>query len=358
MTPADIRHILDLARWAPSGDNTQPWRFQILANDRVAVHAFDTRDECVYDMDGHASHIAVGTLLENIAIAASTRGLAATFSRRPDSDERKPIIDVLLLKTPDINANPLAPSILTRSVQRRPMPTTPLTDAQKETLEASVKPGYQIVWLDSLKDRLRTARLTYHSAKLRLTIPEAYEVHRQIIDWGKEFSETKVPDQALGASPLSLPFMKFALKSWSRANFVNQLPGGTVLPRVELDWLPGLLCAAHCLFLAQYAPAGIDDYLDVGRAVQRFWLTATQIGLQHQPEITPLVFAAYARAGRNFSHSPGALAYAQGIADRLGALVGTDEAPRAVWMGRIGHGTLPKARSLRRPLESLLIPNQ
>ena len=28
--------ILDLARWAPSGDNTQPWRFEIVADDHIA----------------------------------------------------------------------------------------------------------------------------------------------------------------------------------------------------------------------------------------------------------------------------------------------------------------------------------
>ena len=27
MTP--VEQVLDLARWAPSGDNTQPWRFDI-----------------------------------------------------------------------------------------------------------------------------------------------------------------------------------------------------------------------------------------------------------------------------------------------------------------------------------------
>jgi molybdopterin/thiamine biosynthesis adenylyltransferase len=352
---ADVRHILDIARWAPSGDNEQPWRFEILANDRVAVHAFDTREDCVYDIDGHASHIAVGCLLENISIAASTRGLAARFLRRPDGDDRKPIIDVMLSTAPDTAANPLASVIVKRSVQRRPMRTTSLTAAQKEALEASVKPGYEIAWLESLKDRLRVASLTYHSAKLRLTMPEAYAVHREIIDWGKQFSETKVPDKALGASSLSLPLMKFALKSWSRANFINQLPGGTVMPRVELDWLPGMLCAAHCLIVAKHAPTDIDGYLEAGRAVQRFWLTATQLDLQHQPEITPLVFAAYARAGRSFSSLPGTLAYARGVADRLEVVAGTNEVPRVVWMGRIGHGTPSKARSLRLPLESLLI---
>ena len=52
--------ILDLARWAPSGDNTQPWRFEISGDLQVVVHGFDTRDHCVYDLRGHASQLALG----------------------------------------------------------------------------------------------------------------------------------------------------------------------------------------------------------------------------------------------------------------------------------------------------------
>ena len=66
-----IEQILDLARWAPSGDNTQVWRFEIVAPDQVAVHCYDTRDHVVYDLDGHPSQVAVGAMLETMAIAAS-----------------------------------------------------------------------------------------------------------------------------------------------------------------------------------------------------------------------------------------------------------------------------------------------
>ena len=58
-----LLRILDRARWAPSGDNTQPWRFQIVADDQLIVHGHDTRDEILYDFDGHASHMAHGALL-------------------------------------------------------------------------------------------------------------------------------------------------------------------------------------------------------------------------------------------------------------------------------------------------------
>lgn len=74
-----IENILDVARWAPSGDNTQPWRFEIVDKLHFIVHGFDTRDHCVYDLDGHPSQMAIGALLENIEIAATEWGYSVEF---------------------------------------------------------------------------------------------------------------------------------------------------------------------------------------------------------------------------------------------------------------------------------------
>ena len=42
------------------------------------------------------------------------------------------------------------------------------------------------------------ARLLYRSAYIRLTTEEGFEVHRQTIEWGKHFSEDRIPEQAVG----------------------------------------------------------------------------------------------------------------------------------------------------------------
>src|SRR6187402_2826174 len=95
-----IEQILDLARWAPSGDNTQPWRFEIVDAMHVVVHGFDTRDHCVYDLDGHPSQISIGALLETIVIAASQHGLRADITRRKQSPDSKPTFEVGFVEDP------------------------------------------------------------------------------------------------------------------------------------------------------------------------------------------------------------------------------------------------------------------
>src|SRR6476661_4257652 len=95
-----IEQILDLARWAPSGDNTQPWRFQLTGEDRVIIHGSDTRDWCLYDIDGRPSQLALGALLENIEIAASCHSMQVSSCRRLEGPETTPRFEVRLSPAP------------------------------------------------------------------------------------------------------------------------------------------------------------------------------------------------------------------------------------------------------------------
>ena len=350
--------ILDLGRWAPSGDNTQPWRFEIAGDGHVVVHGFDTRDHCVYDLDGHPSQISLGALLETIAIAASTHGLTMRATRRSGTADTRPTFDLAFAAAAGIQPDALAPHITHRSVQRRLMNTRPLTSAEKQALDASVGSAHRLVWLEGTALKWQTARLMFANAKLRLTMPEAYRVHRDVIEWGARNSTDRVPDQALGVDPLTARLMQWIMRDWSRVAFFNRYLAGTVAPRLQMDLLPGLFCAAHFVLSANAPAQSIDDYVAAGRAMQRFWLTTTQLGLVMQPELTPLIFGRYVREGRSFSATPGLHEQARALTQRLEALIGEPESRLAVFMGRVGAGATPSARSTRRPLAELMAPGR
>ena len=356
MTPdAVMTQILDLARWAPSGDNTQPWRFEVIDSQHVVVHGFDTRSHCVYDLTGGPSQLSLGALLETLSIAASGHGLAMTAQRRTDMPDTTPTFDVSLAPDATIAADLLIPCITTRSVHRKAMDTRALTSAEKQALAASVGAAYRVEWIEGFDDKLRVARLMFENAKLRLTLPEAYRTHRDVIEWNARHSEDRVPDQALGIDPLTARLMQFVLKSWGRVEFFNRYLAGTWGPRIQMDFIPSLACGAHIVIKAQRKPQGIEDFVAAGRAVQRFWLTATHLGLFQQPEMTPLIFGAYVRQGLNFTVRPALEEKARTLEAQARGLIGGD-ADCAVWMGRIGAGSTPRARSLRRSLQQLMRP--
>jgi hypothetical protein len=350
--PDSIYRILDLARWAPSGDNTQCWRFEAPAADHLVVHGYDTRADTVYDLDGHPSQISMGALLETIAIAASAQGLRADAVRRADSPLERPVFDVRFSVDAGVKPSPLIDAIKKRSVQRRPMRTRPLTADEKRELEAAVGPGFAVSWIEGFGPKFQAARLMFNNAKLRLTMPEAYEVHRRIIHWSVTHSPDRVPDQALGVDNATLKLMKWAMVSWKRLSTMNAVMG-TWAPRLQMDLIPGLACAAHFVLKAKQQPRTIDDYVEAGRAVQRFWLTLTKLGLFMQPEMTPLIFSKYVREGTPFTRESKLHGPARRLQQEAEALIFTD-ALFPVYMGRLGAGKAPAARSERLPVEDLI----
>jgi nitroreductase len=342
--PDAVGAVLDLARWAPSGDNAQPWRFERLAGRAFAVHGRPGGGD-IYDLQGHASGLALGALLETAAIAATSLALRAEIAHRNGA------FAIELLDGGD--ADPLATVIRTRRVQRRPMRTTPLTARQREALVAAAAP-FEVRFLGSRRERRRAARLNFANALLRLGVPEAFATHAAAIEWGTDRSPERIPDRALGVDPLTARVMRWALASRPRAERLHRL-GGSVGPALQMSLLPGLACAAHFVLLAGRPPGSPDDFVAAGRAVQRFWLTATYAGLQLQPEYTPLVFHEYLRDGVSFTRDERSLAAARAVDARLTDLVGTDALERAVFYGRLGGGRAAAARSTRRPLEQLIV---
>jgi sulfur-carrier protein adenylyltransferase/sulfurtransferase len=351
-----VERILDLARWAPSGDNTQPWRFELVDETRFLVHAWDTSDWCVYDLDGRASQTAVGALLETIAIAASAEGMRANCKRDPEAPESNPVVEVVLSAETDLEPSPLLPCIKTRVTQRRPFSATPLTQVQRDRLEASVGTGYRLVWIDGWAGKWQMAKMLFRNANIRLTIPEAYRVHKEVIQWDSRFSEDRIPDQAVGLDPGTLKLMKWAMQSWDRVQMLNRYFAGTLMPRIQLDLIPALRCAAHFVIISDNPLENIDNYMDGGGALQRFWLTATALGLQFQPEMTPLIFSRYVNESRVFSQESAAVDSARRLAADFKGMIGEDRLSQAVFMGRLGIGLRPLSRSIRKPVAEKLQP--
>ena len=352
MNRQTLLEILDLARWAPSGDNTQPWRFEIVSDAHIAIHGHDTRKHVVYDFDGHASHMAHGALLETVRLAATRFGLKADWHIRDGCPDDNPVYDVRL-QSGDICEDPLVSFIETRCVQRRPMRTTPLSTVQKNALRASVGNTYTLQFLESFKERLAVARLLWHNAHLRLTCPEAFHVHREVIEWNARFSNDRIPDQALGVDAMTTRIMKWVMQSWERVTFMNRYLGGTIAPRVQMDFIPALACASHILIRPERAPTSVEDYVHAGVALQRLWLTASSLGLHLQPEMTPLIFRWYVSAERPISRLAKINEAAARLSDRFEQLAGADKDTPYVFFCRVGSSLPPKSRSLRKEVATL-----
>ncbi len=296
-----VEEIIDVARWTPSGDNSQPWRFRRTGDDAYVIRIADKSAENVYEYaGGQPTLLSAGMLLASLDIAASAAAMRLDWSysgHGPGGWE----IAIRFLPEPDRRIDPLYSYIPLRSVDRRPYRLTRLLAAQKDMLAASLGPDLAIAWYETTGARLAMTRLNAAATAIRLRIPETFEIHKNLIDWNRSRSPSGIPAGALGLDRGTLAVMRWGMQSWPRMNRLNQT-AGTFGASLQMDYLPGLFSAAHFSIRTRLSAEHRErDLLNAGAALQRFWLNATRLGLAMQPSLAPLAFAYWGRHALPFT---------------------------------------------------------
>jgi nitroreductase len=354
--PPAVERILEAAHWAPSGDNAQPWTFEVQNDNRFDV-LIRIEPGNVYEYrHGEPTLISAGTLLENIAIAAPSFGKRARWDYQGLSGDVHRI-PVTLEDAAGAPGNPLLAQIERRSVDRRAYQTQPLSAAQRQALTAAVGPEFSLEWHENLKDRRKVAALTRLATDIRLRIPETFAIHNRIVDWKRSQSPDGIPSRALGLDAMTLKIMRWTLAKRQRTEMANKM-GSPFFAGLQMDFLPGLFSAAYFAFRVPRRAAdpteAVRQLLRLGQAVQRFWLTATELGLVMQPCLAALAFAHYGAAGEAFTTSQAERRKAATLARRVECDLNGLQS--LVFLGRIGVPVKTKleSRSLRVPLASLV----
>ena len=353
----EIDEILHAARWAPSADNEQPWQFERLGNEAILVHLAPHDTQNVYQYRaGELNILAAGMLLENLRIAA------ASHSRRMEwrvDDGADPLrLHVQFTVDKDVVPDRLYASLGLRSVDRNRYRARRLTTAERRTLESALDGQLRLDWYPTALARLRIGRLGALATGIRLRMPEALPIHQKIIDWGTNLSPDRIPAGALGMDRVTLRIMRWALKSWSRMQLLNRF-GGALGAGMEMDYVPMLASAAAFTLRFPAAAEGarpVEQVLNAGAHIQRFWLTAARLGLALHPAMAILVFADYGQEGLPFSNQPSVRARAQRLAQGFRHVFGNEPGEYA-FMGRIGEPLrrMGVCRSVRQPVADLMV---
>ncbi|HEY4044296.1 MAG TPA: ThiF family adenylyltransferase [Rhodopila sp.] len=355
-----IEEILNLARWAPSGDNAQPWSFRIEDDETVRVRIHHAAANVYEYRNGEPTWLSAGMLIETMRIAATgwERGMVCQVpTGAPDTTMMDTTMTVRFPRTSGVAIDPLLSFVTLRSVDRRGYAWRALSTPEKSALGACVTGGLSIDWHEGLRNRWSVARLSALATAIRLRCPEAFRVHQQLIDWDHPQTPSGIPAHAVGLSRLSVRMMRWGMGEWARMLWLNRL-GGALTASVEMDYLPGIGSAA---FFVLRRPRGagnqaaVEELIEAGRGMQRFWLTATRLGLAVQPLLATIAFAHYGERGIRFSSEPGLARRAQSLARAFRETLGAP-AGEVLFVGRIGEPfpRLPTHRSTRRSLAELM----
>ncbi|MCX8997455.1 nitroreductase family protein [Rhizobiaceae bacterium BDR2-2] len=267
-TPSpDIGELIRYAALAANGHNTQPWRFGI-EDGGIALFPDEARRTPVVDPDDHHLFVSLGCAVETLAIAAQATGRPGEVVVEP-GDGSAVRFD---FSAGPARADPLFDAIPLRQSTRVDYDGRAVPPADLAALErAAAEPGVRMILVT---ERSRMNQL------------------RDLVVAG---NDAQMTDPAFMAE----------LKHWLRFNprsaiasgdgLFSACTGNPVLPaflggpafdifltaRTENDRYARQIdsSAGLAIFVADRADTG--HWIRVGRACQRFALTATSLGLKH-----------------------------------------------------------------------------
>lgn len=342
-----IEQLIEAAIQAPSGDNCQPWRFEVNAKTATLdIFNIPERDESLYSHNQLASMIALGAAIENMTIAAAEVGLTLAIDEFPDKNDPTLIARIEINEsTPE--KQPLFNAIFKRVSNRKfyhkkALDQDLINRLSKLHISGS---GASVVLVNDPGKKKVLAKSASMNERMLLENKHLHDFFYNHINWNAEENEKKKIGfyiETLEIPQLPRKILKLC-ENWNlvrRLNFF--LPISTML---------GLQNAAIYnsapVIGAIIAPEATQTaFLEAGKLMEKLWLEATAEGLSLQP-MTGIVFMMHKlRAG--ITHQFDAkqreriLDTYKNIEKNLGVKRGV-----IAMMFRLGYADPPSARSAR-----------
>lgn len=273
--------ILERSINAPSGDNSQPWRFEVKGS-VVYLYSIPERDVSMYNYKQRGSLVAHGALLENISIVSSRFGYQAKIDLFPKNEGENCTASITFEKSESV-VNSLGEFIKDRSTNRRLYKKEPLSSQQRNEIlfTAEEVGGVNIVLVEDGDKKELLGKVASLNEKLILENQYIHDILFSTLIWTEE--EEKKKKMGMYAHTLELKPPQMAvfklLKSWPFAKFMTKLG----FPKVLQKESSNLYASCSAIGAILIKDSSKENFIATGRALERIWLKAIKNGLSLQP---------------------------------------------------------------------------
>ncbi len=287
-----LKTLVAAAIQAPSGDNLQPWRFQIDPQaGRVTLCIDEARDPSPMNAGQWASRIAVGAALENMLLTAEHNGWDVALEE-PHGEA----LAAVRLSHFDTNNTEVELAITTRVTNRRPYDGRPLPQDLLERLQGQTArlDGIHTHWIHDRRQLASLASLVSRADALMFGEPSMRHAFLSNVRFDQPCSAEV--DQGLSLNSLEVSAVQqIGLRIMARTP--DRLLRLTGAMRIFAMVASKLVQSASglCLITQEDATPPMDVL--AGRAMQQAWLTLTANGLAVQPMMSLPLFENLLRCG-------------------------------------------------------------
>ena len=274
-----LRKILSVAVQAPSGDNAQPWRFA-LSDDTLRIFNVPGGDATLYNFRQRGSYFAHGALAENICIAALAQGFEVSIEPFPG----QPNCTATMAFRPTSPAhNHLHDAIGKRVTNRKPYDKKPLDPGHVEALKTAASGDFG-ARLELVHERAAIESLARAISANERILMENRQLHDFLFNMIRWSEQEEFERPGLFVKTMEFPkpvqlLMRFVVRHWGAVQLLNKV-GLSKAIRKQSAAVYGASSALGALVIRGERD---EDFFNAGRAFERVWLTATNLGMRVQP---------------------------------------------------------------------------
>lgn len=320
----NINQLIYQATLAPSGHNTQPWKFSVDEN-IIRIYPDFQRSLPVVDPDNHALYISLGCALENLVISAKQDGLTRTVEYFPE-DEREECIRVTLTEENTQKEQELFDAISVRQSNRSMYDVRKIPPADVEKLlKSNIYKTVSVKPFDTKNSEAEPIiELVKEASRIQFNDQEFVE---ELISWMR-FTKRDVKNKkdGLTAKVMGFPYVpkwvgRLIIKTFAK-------------PESEASKAEKQIRSSSHMMLFICKNNDKKSWVDIGRSFQRVVLTATSLGIAHAHLNMPCEVESMSR--------------------KLSKHLGLDHGERPILLIRLGYAEeIP--RSPRRSVDDVLI---
>ncbi|MDP3956530.1 MAG: hypothetical protein Q8P97_00865 [bacterium] len=337
-----IANIIKAGTAAPSGGNSQPWKFEV-RGDEITVIALPLKDHPVLNFRYRGTWVAHGALIENIEIAASHYGFNAETVVLPIKDGKNIIVRITLQKS-ELTPSVLYDSITRRVTNRKSFALKSLTlDERSELLVAKGELEVGVILREKSEDLVNLGKALSINEAVMLENQLLHSLFFKEIVWNEQEEKEKGGGLFIKTLELKPPqrFMLGLCRRWRVMNLLNKLGMARLIARDNAK----IYSSASAMGII-VVPDTDDAFITAGRAMERIWLMATHLGLSFHLITGILFFSQKIKAGETQEFSSEHIQMIETAYKKVASIFEVKTGVIAL-LFRVGRGEEPSARSLK-----------
>lgn len=355
---SELKDIVEAACLAPSGGNSQPWKWYYKKGILFLINPF-SGENSILGCGNRANYVAQGASLENLVIKSSRLGYKAEVNLFPKFYSNKDIIAEIKFEK-QINSfkyENLEDAIGLRLTNRKNEGRVLINPDILEDIKNCVGEfGSSLEFYSDVKDLENFKLILGEAERIRILEDIGHKDFVNELRWSDEEAQRKKDGIELGSIDLSASERAglFVAKNPNVIKHLREWNLGSAFSKLTFNTVE----SASAIGVLRLSDWSEQSFVNGGRILERIWLKANQLGISFQPTAASVFMYFRLLEANKRGYSENSISLLNQLLPKYDNMLNiSSNKNKVIFIFRLSEGINETQRSIRKPVEDVLCLN-